>query len=168
MVRKRNRFVSAGSKLVLGLAAAAFAVSCNLGSELNVCPRYASDIPKYTKKELHCLALNAYHEARGEGFYGMQLVSKVVLNRVNHKQWPNNICDVIYQPYQFSWTQEEVPSVSKNSTTWKQALFAARTAYQLTNIKSTYYHTIYVNPKWNRKLVQEKVYKDHIFFYSNM
>lgn len=61
----------------------------------------------------HLLALNAYHEARGEGFIGMLAVSSVVLHRKDSKGYPDDICKVITQPSrkaskpwkcQFSWT----------------------------------------------------------------
>ena len=49
------------------------------------------------------IALNAYAEARGEGYEGMVAVTNVVINRVNDGEFPNTIKDVIVQPKQFSW-----------------------------------------------------------------
>jgi spore germination cell wall hydrolase CwlJ-like protein len=49
------------------------------------------------------IALNAYAEARGEGYDGMVAVTNVVINRVNDREFPNTIKDVIVQPKQFSW-----------------------------------------------------------------
>ena len=41
------------------------------------------------QKDLHaqCLALNMYHEARGQGSAGLLAVSSVVLNRVRDKRY---------------------------------------------------------------------------------
>ena len=51
-----------------------------------------------------CLALNMYHEARGQGTAGLFAVSAVVLNRVNDKRFPNSVCEVIEQgPIRESW-----------------------------------------------------------------
>ena len=51
-----------------------------------------------------CLALNVYHEARGQGTAGLFGVTAVVLNRVNDSRFPNTICGVIYQgPTRESW-----------------------------------------------------------------
>jgi len=51
-----------------------------------------------------CLALNIYHEARGEHTAGMRAVADVVMNRVRSTQFPNTICDVIKQgPVYESW-----------------------------------------------------------------
>ena len=44
-----------------------------------------------------CLAQNIYHEARGEMIEGQIAVSNVVINRVESKQFPNDICSVVYQ-----------------------------------------------------------------------
>ena len=59
--------------------------------------------------EAHCLALNAYHEARSESVAGIIAVSQVVLNRVKSPMFPNSICEVVFQGgtkrdrCQFSW-----------------------------------------------------------------
>ena len=44
-----------------------------------------------------CLALNIYHEARNQPVTGQIAVSEVVLNRVLDEEYPDNICDVVYQ-----------------------------------------------------------------------
>ena len=55
-------------------------------------------------KSVECLALNMYHEARGQGSAGLLGVSSVVLNRVRDKRFPNTICEVVYQgPTRESW-----------------------------------------------------------------
>lgn len=46
---------------------------------------------------MRCLALTLYWEAKGEGADGMRAVAAVVLNRVAHAQFPNDICGVVYE-----------------------------------------------------------------------
>jgi len=58
-------------------------------------------------KELNCLTLAIYKEARGESNLGQQLVGKVVLNRVEDPYFPDTICKVVYQKNQFSWTKDK-------------------------------------------------------------
>ena len=41
-------------------------------------------------------------EAIGESKYGKLLVGSVIINRINHGNWPNTIKEVIYQPRQFN------------------------------------------------------------------
>jgi spore germination cell wall hydrolase CwlJ-like protein len=60
--------------------------------------------------ELRCMELNLYYEARGEGKAGMLAVGHVTLNRAKSKNFPNTICGVVYQPWQFSWVKtKKVP-----------------------------------------------------------
>ena len=42
-----------------------------------------------------CLAMALYYEARGEGPDGMLAVAEVVINRVQHPDFPGTVCDVI-------------------------------------------------------------------------
>lgn len=51
-----------------------------------------------------CLALNIYHEARGELIAGQIAVGHNVLNRVRSPVYPDSVCAVVYQPWQYSWT----------------------------------------------------------------
>ena len=44
---------------------------------------------------LMCLALNGYHEARGEPTAGELAVNHVVMNRVADHRYKNNVCDVV-------------------------------------------------------------------------
>lgn len=59
------------------------------------------------------LALNAYHEARGEGWLGMYAVTSTAMQRVHSDNYPDDICSVILEPSrkrespsscQFSWS----------------------------------------------------------------
>lgn len=81
-------------KLPQTVAIAALAVSAVLGRPAHAGPQQA---------EIACLALNIYHEARGEGIKGMRAVASVVMNRVRSKLFPDTVCDVVSQPAQFSW-----------------------------------------------------------------
>lgn len=46
----------------------------------------------------HFLALNMYHEARGEGVEGMMAVNEVVHNRLESPLYPDTPCAVVKQP----------------------------------------------------------------------
>lgn len=48
-----------------------------------------------------CLALNVYHEARGEPLKAQQGVAQVTMTRAGGN--PDNVCKVVYEPKQFSW-----------------------------------------------------------------
>jgi N-acetylmuramoyl-L-alanine amidase len=55
-----------------------------------------------SRKEIELLALLVMAEAEGEPERGQRLVIDTVLNRVDSGYFPDNIHDVIYQPYQYS------------------------------------------------------------------
>jgi len=69
--------------------------------------------------EMHCLATNIYHEARGESIAGKVAVGNVTLNRVNHIKYPNTICDVVYQArLRENWRGKLVPRLHKCQFSW--------------------------------------------------
>ena len=57
-----------------------------------------------TNDEVYCLAINSYHEARGEGFDDKLATAQVVMNRVASERYPDDVCDVITDgPTRESW-----------------------------------------------------------------
>lgn len=52
---------------------------------------------------LLCLTLAIFKEAEGESHAGKRWVGDTVINRVNSKTFPNDVCGVVLQPKQFSW-----------------------------------------------------------------
>lgn len=73
------------------------------------------------------LALNLFHEARGQGEDGMLMVADVTINRVEDDQFPDDICSVITQPGQFVWVSRVGTGTPKyEQETWKQALSLSR------------------------------------------
>lgn len=69
--------------------------------------------------DLQCMALNIYHEARGEPLLGQYAVAMVTLNRVRSPHYPDSICEVILQPWQFSWTNDNLPDQPYEDQAWK-------------------------------------------------
>ncbi|MFW5992180.1 MAG: LysM peptidoglycan-binding domain-containing protein [Halanaerobiaceae bacterium] len=55
-----------------------------------------------SNKELDLLARAVHSEARGEPFRGQVAVAAVIINRIYHPFFPNNVTDVIFQPWQFT------------------------------------------------------------------
>lgn len=108
----------------------------------------AHDVPR---KDINCLATVIYHEARGEPLIGQMAVAHVVMNRVRSDKYPDNICDVVYQPYQFSYIDKAIPDW--NSKAWDAAVReAVYTYFGLTDdvsIGATHYYAHNkVNPDW--------------------
>lgn len=53
---------------------------------------------------LLCLALNVYHEARGEPILGQKAVATVTVNRA--REHGSTVCEEVFRPNQFSWTSK--------------------------------------------------------------
>ena len=62
---------------------------------------------KYRDLDVFCLAKNIFHEARGEPTIGKYAVAQITLNRVESLKYPNNICSVVLDRYQFSWANQK-------------------------------------------------------------
>ena len=58
-----------------------------------------------------CLAKNIYFEAGNQPLAGKVAVAQVVLNRIDHSSYPDDICGVVYQAkeYYTSWTGNVIP-----------------------------------------------------------
>jgi spore germination cell wall hydrolase CwlJ-like protein len=53
-----------------------------------------------------CLAAAIFFEARDQPIDGQRAVADVVMNRVESNRWPDGICGVVFQDYQFSFTHD--------------------------------------------------------------
>ncbi|MFN0314406.1 MAG: cell wall hydrolase [Burkholderiales bacterium] len=129
------------------------------------------------KRDLACLALNVYHEARGEPLVGQYAVAEVTMNRVNSARYPDTVCEVVYQknwdPLRgryvgaFSWTEfDSVPRPEGEA--WQQAMTIAQTMYYgkvPPMLKGAlHYHAVYIKPSWAKgKRTIARIGK-HIFY----
>lgn len=128
---------------------------------------------------LMCLAMNIYHEARGEPLVGKVAVGQVVMNRVESPQFPNNICEVVHQgkyhngvpvlhKCQFSWWCDGKPDVATNEEQWEKAMHLADMIYfgylpDLTE-GSLYYHSTAVDPYWSDSYNETVTINNHTFY----
>ena len=127
---------------------------------------------KYSSKDLQCMALNIYHEARSEPILSQYAVAYTVLNRVHSRRYSNNICTVIYDNRkgvcQFSWTCNA--GKVKEIAAWEKSKFIAQIAldtYSRMNdptYGALWYHAMYVYPKWAREFSIGIKYGDHVFY----
>jgi spore germination cell wall hydrolase CwlJ-like protein len=120
-------------------------------------------------EEQHCLAGAVYFEARGESLEGQLAVAEVVLNRAASGKYPEGICEVVTQPWQFSFIQKgEFPPINKGSKSWKKAVAIAKIAQGKLDgtLKDDvlWYHADYVAPSWGKRLDREKKIGLHIFY----
>ena len=153
-----------------------------------------TEVPKWTyesiaqeaTKQHECLARNIYFEARNEPFAGQFAVAMVTLNRVYDKQFPNSICEVVYQGLhyasghpkrdrcQFSWYCDGKVDDVKNKRAYLESENIADLAMeQYKTIKAKglditegarYYHTYEVSPRWSKVYPKVGRIGDHIFY----
>ena len=74
-----------------------------------------SDPPaaKVHPSDIECMARNIYFEAGNQSKAGMIAVARVVMNRVQDRRFPDNVCDVIYEgPLRESWKTKQDPTLS--------------------------------------------------------
>lgn len=127
-------------------------------------------LPEVDPKQHDCLAMNIYHEARGERIEGQIAVAHVTLNRVKHDNFPDTICDVVYQNKQFSWTFLIKDPKPKEDRAWKRAQVIARDVMIGNTVDpsdgATFYHANYVNPFWakDKSMSVSKVIGVHVFY----
>ncbi|MBD7945172.1 spore cortex-lytic enzyme [Psychrobacillus sp. AK 1817] len=58
--------------------------------------------PEYSERDLKLIANAVYGEARGEPYEGQVAVAAVILNRIEHPDFPNTVSEVIFQPLAFT------------------------------------------------------------------
>lgn len=134
-------------------------------------------MPSLLTATLVCLALNVYHEARGEGIEGQFAVADVTLNRVESPKFPDTVCEVVKQGgqkrlnrCQFSWYCDGKSDEPRNTQAWLRAKQVAQVALQglKGNTKgATFYHAKTVRPYWAKSFKRTAVIGSHIFYKEN-
>lgn len=120
--------------------------------------------------EQDCLASAVYFEARGEKIEGQLAVAEVVLNRVASKKYPDTICEVVEQPWQFSFVNAtgSIPEADRDSKSWKKAVAISTIALNKLAAEVSkdvlWYHADYVSPSWGKAFDREKKVGVHIFY----
>jgi N-acetylmuramoyl-L-alanine amidase len=111
-------------------------------------------------KELKCLALVIYHEARGEPVLGQYAVARTVVNRANSTIFPNTVCKVVYQKGQFSGIKH---TKIRDIKAYTNALSIAEDVLTSTHTFSAlYFHSVKVKPNWNKKRITK--IGNHVFY----
>lgn len=137
-----------------------------------IAKEYIRWLPERTvrDRQVICLAKNIWFESRGETTAGQLGVAMVTLNRLHSDIWPKTVCEVVYDPWQFTWTtkpslRNRVPSGEQ----WEEILMLSATLLyrqdlfdDITN-GATFFHATYVRPKWSHLEHTFKVGR-HIFY----
>jgi spore germination cell wall hydrolase CwlJ-like protein len=119
-------------------------------------------------RELECLAVGVYFEAKSEPLAGQLAVGKVIANRSRSGgRFPSSYCGVLFQRGQFSFVHgRSLPSVPRAGRQWQTAVAIAKIIHQ--DLKDSavgnalFFHARYVSPGWRLKRVAS--IGNHIFY----
>ena len=126
-------------------------------------------------QELTCLALNVYHEARGEPERGKYAVAHVVMNRVADRRFPSTVCRVVKQGgeltryrCQFSWWCDGQSDRPREAKAWAASQVIAADVFWGRDRDPTrgalWYHADYVSPYWRTAFKQGPKIGRHFFY----
>lgn len=131
---------------------------------------------KQYDRDTVCLAKNIYYESRGESRLGKLATAKVTLNRHdNDELFPSKtICGIVYQPKQFSWTNDaKLLKQPKDAEAWGQALALATYARstgvpELKNFTAVFFHNnkvpVQIKASWRKKYKFVSSIGNHIYY----
>lgn len=161
---------------LLGLVISSLSLYCSNAN--------GSEVENYYGKETYCLAKNIYFESGNQPLAGKIAVAQVVLNRMEHKSYPKDVCGVVYDAKwrtdwrgkevpvrnmcQFSWFCDGKSDEPLDTKTWELSLEVAYDVlwrhYPDITEGATHYHTLYVDPYWSDSLNETVTITDHIFY----
>ena len=120
-----------------------------------------------TTAAAYCLALNVYFEARGEEPDAMYMIAEVVMERAYTAGYPKDICAIVWQHGQFSWTEDGKSDKPKDDIAWLQAQIVANEVLLYGsefNTGATHYATRDSHPYWAADMDVVGMYGNHIFY----
>ena len=138
---------------------------------------YSAIAESIDRKNLTCLALNVFYEARSEPKAGQYAVAKVTMNRVASNLYPDTVCEVVLQKNwdrlrrryvgAFSWTELESKAKLEQKA-WQRAWEAAEAVYynpQSVKLNGAlFYHAKYIKPSWAKRKKPIARIGKHIFY----
>ena len=116
-----------------------------------------------------CLAAALYHEARGEPEPGQFAVAETIMRRVEDGRWPDDVCSVVHQPHQFSWTAD--PQPVRDMAAWDKSLAIAEivmSGQTTATYCADHYARIELEPDWAQWMIVDIEIGDHSFYCSNV
>jgi len=132
-----------------------------------------ASVPPEDIDRVTCLAQNMWFEARGSSVDDQLAVAHVVLNRVADARYPDDVCEVVWQPKQFSWTHDGHSDRIRfanpiDRRVWKELVQVSMAAMagRLPDPTggATHYHADYVNPAWAGRMDLLIRIDDHLYY----
>ncbi|MFD1206460.1 MULTISPECIES: spore cortex-lytic enzyme [Sporosarcina] len=117
---------------------------------------------KYSEQDLKLMANAVYGEARGEPYEGQVAVAAVILNRVEHPDFPDTVGGVIFQPGAFTAVADGQIWLTPNERA-KEAVLDAINGWDPSENAIYYFNPITATSKWIWSRPQIKKIGLHIF-----
>jgi len=124
-------------------------------------------------KDVRCLALTIYWEARSAGREAMIGIAWVVLNRRKDPKFPDTICEVVRQggetpPCQFSYWCDGEPDVPENEEAWKEAKSVAADMLEHPPPDPThgalFFHSLDISAPWTKDRKRTAIIGRYAFY----
>ena len=128
--------------------------------------------------EINCMTRNVYHESRSETKVEWKAITDVVYNRFLSEKYPDDVCSVVMQDSQFSWTLMKESELIRREQKEPKRYYAIReqisewvlqwhTGHYTAsdNTKSAmHYHKKDVKPFWRKVYTRVAVIGEHIYY----
>ena len=128
-----------------------------------------------SEENRYCLQQNVYFEARNQSELGQRAVAWVTLHRLDSARYPDNICGVVWQNRQFSWTHDGLSDNPGTNVIEQRAWAKAQEVVDSVLLEwasgepspvqgATMFHADYVRPFWADSYERVTQIDDHIFY----
>ncbi len=124
----------------------------------------------HNRTDIFCMAKNIYHEAAHESKLGKYAVAQVTVNRMKDPRFEKGICEVVLEPYQFSWANNHrIRWTTPSGYRWEESKDIARDVLvegkRIHGLDDAlFYHADYVSPSWARAKKKLAQIGAHIFY----
>lgn len=123
--------------------------------------------PDPGSRELECLAVGIYFEAKSESLKGQLAVGHVIANRAESGRFPSSYCGVLFQRSQFSFIRgRSLPHVPRASSDWLDAVAIAKIVDKELHPspmgRALFFHARRVSPGW--RLTRVGTLGNHVFY----
>lgn len=172
------------TKIILPLGFSLIILGASLGYFTKKDEKPVEIIP--ISQERNCAIEVLYFEARNTSKKEQQAILDVVLNRVRHQNYPDTICEVVQQPFQFSFRNnskantsllpkfETLNAIDKRAYLQIEKIVDDRLfSGEIKNNKilpknALHYHTKEIYPRWGtskrkRKIVVDKEFRHRYY-----
>lgn len=118
-------------------------------------------------RQLECLAVGIYFEAKSEPLAGQLAVGQVIANRAKSGRFAPTYCGVLFQRSQFSFVRKgSYPYIARGGRQWQNAVAIAqivdRGLHPSSVPNALYFHASHVSPGW--RMTRLGRVGNHVFY----